>query len=126
MPTALDAYQVAQRATATGRQLEATLLFKSARQLEAVAANWHAAERKTNLPAALEYNTRLWALFQASMEEPESPLPPELRANVLQLVRFIDRRTLEILASPDPNKLQLLIEIDRQVAMGLSVTEAAA
>ena len=122
--SALDAYVTAQRATDDGRQLEAALLFKAARQLEAVAATWEAPERTARLRTALDYNTALWSVFQASMEEPESPLPRAVRVNVLQLVRFIDRRTLEILASPAPGKLDALINIDRQIAMGLSTQEA--
>jgi len=127
MPTtALDVYQSVQRVAATGRQLEATLLFKAARQLETVALTWEAPERTVRLRAALDYNTGLWSVFQASMEEPDSPLPREIRVNVLQLVRFIDRRTLEVTMAPVPAKLQALIDINRQIAMGLSVSAAEA
>src|SRR5579862_4914961 len=98
MPTsALDVYQSAQRVAISGRELEATLLFKAARQLEAVVRTWDAPDRKARLRAALEYNTRLWSVFHASMEDPDQQLPKEVRLNLLQLVRFIDRRTLEIL-----------------------------
>jgi flagellar protein FlaF len=126
MPTsALDVYQSAQRVAISGRDLEAALLFKAARQLEAVVRSWDAADRKAQLRAALEYNTRLWSVFHASMEDPDSQLPREVRLNLLQLVRFIDRRTLEILTSPTAAKVQALIDIDRNIAMGLSAAANA-
>jgi flagellar biosynthesis activator protein FlaF len=121
MPTsALDVYQSVQRVAATPRQLEAAFLFKAARQLEAVVKEWDAADRTARLRAALSYNTQLWSLFQAAMEDPENPLPGQIRLNIMQLIRFIDRRTLEVTASPKPGDLQPLIEINRQIAMGLS------
>ncbi len=123
--SALDAYQNAQRATATGRELEATLLFKAARQLETVARTWNEPDRQNRLRTALAYNTRLWSVFQASMEDPECQLPRETRINVLQLVRFIDKRTLEVLASQDAGQLQAIIEINRQIAAGLSVSPSS-
>jgi flagellar biosynthesis activator protein FlaF len=124
MPTsALDVYSSAQRVAVSGRQLEAALLFKAARLIETVVITWPDPDRAAKMRSALEYNTRLWAVFQASMEEPDSPLPREIRLNVLQMIRFIDRRTLEVLASPEPSKLQALIDINRQIAMGLSVAE---
>jgi len=121
--TALDAYQTAERAAASGRQLEAAILFKAARLLEAVARNWEAPARAERLNEALDYNTKLWSVFQASMEEPDSPLPRETRINILQLIRFIDKRTLEIITRPEAALLQPLIDINRQIAAGLSVTE---
>jgi flagellar biosynthesis activator protein FlaF len=124
--TALDVYQSVHRVAASARQLEAALLFKAARQLEAVAATWDAPDRAERLRSALQYNTRLWAVFQASMEDPENQLPSQIRVNVLVLIRFIDRRTLEVLAAPQAGKLQPLIEINRQIGMGLSAQEAQA
>lgn len=125
MPTsAFDVYHSVERVAASPRQLEAALLFKSARQMEAVMRTWDAADRPALLRAALEYNTRLWSVFQASMEEPENTLPQLIRLNILRLVRFIDRRTLDLLGAPTPEKLQPLIEINRQIAMGLSTTPA--
>jgi flagellar biosynthesis activator protein FlaF len=127
MPTsALDVYQSVQRVAASGRQLEAALLFKSARQLDAVAKEWGAADRAQKLDAALRYNTQLWSIFQASMQEPDSPLPVQLRLNILRLTRYIDQRTLEVYKAPSPEKLQPLININRRIATGLSVVTAPA
>ena len=125
MPTsALDVYQSVQRVAASGRQLEAALLFKAARQLDTVMREWGADDRAASLDAALRYNTQLWSIFHASMQEPDSPLPLQLRLNILQLTKYIDQRTLEIYKQPAPEKLQPLIDIDRRIATGLSVITA--
>jgi flagellar protein FlaF len=119
--SALDAYRTAEKATASGRELEAAALFKAARQLEAVQRSWEAADREQRLDDALRYNTRLWTFFQTELSEPDHPMPREIRINLLQLSKFIDKRTFETLAYPAPEKLQVLIDINRQIAMGLSV-----
>lgn len=125
MPTsALDVYQSVQRIAASGRQLEAALLFKAARQLDTVMKEWEATDRAAALDAALRYNTQLWSIFQASMQEPDSPLPIQLRLNILQLTQYIDQRTLEIYKAPTREKLQPLIDINRRIATGLSVVTA--
>jgi flagellar protein FlaF len=116
----LDAYRSAEKAAVSGRELEATALFKSARQLEAVQRSWDAPDRATRLDEALRYNTRLWTFFQSELADADHPMPVELRRNLLELSRFIDKRTFEVLAFPEPAKLQVLININRQIAMGLS------
>jgi flagellar biosynthesis activator protein FlaF len=127
MPTtALDVYQSLEGGAATSRQLEAALLFKAARQLDTVVREWGAEDRAAKLREALLFNTRLWAVFHASMEEPDSPLPAQLRVNILQLACYVDRRTLEIYKAPTPDKLQPLININRRIATGLSVVIAPA
>jgi len=87
---------------------------------------WTDPDRAARVQSALQYNTRLWAVFQASMEEPDHPLPREIRINVLRIVRFIDLQTLQAYAANDPSMLQPLIDINRQIAMGLSTAEGDA
>jgi flagellar protein FlaF len=118
--SALDAYRSAEQAAVSGRELEATALFKAARQLEGVQRNWEAADRDARLDEALRYNTRLWTFFQGELAEPDHPLPIELRKNLLELSKYVDKRTFEVMAFPEPAKLQVLININRQIAMGLS------
>ncbi|NOT33857.1 MAG: flagellar biosynthesis regulator FlaF [Candidatus Eisenbacteria bacterium] len=116
----LDAYETAGKSSRSSRELEATALFKAARQLQDCIANWNATDLRARLSAALNYNQRLWTFFQAELSEPGSVLPAELRAKLLSLSVFVDRRTFELMAKPDPAKLNSLIEINRQVAAGLS------
>lgn len=64
-------------------------------------------------------NWRLWTIFQASLLDPECPMPAEIRANILSLANFVDRHTADIIAEPAPDKLQVLITINRELAAGL-------
>jgi len=49
----------------------------------------------------------------------DNPLPEEVKHNLLSLSLFIDRRTFEALAYPAPEKLDILININLNVAAGL-------
>lgn len=114
------AYDSTQKATTSGRGLESAALFKAARQLEAVKQHWDTPDRDVRLLEALRYNQRLWTIFQADLERPDHGLPTELRQNLLRLAAFIDRRSYELLGEPDREKLQALIDIDRNIASGLA------
>src|SRR5579872_1086897 len=68
------------------------------------------------LRGALRRNWRLWTIFQANLVDPECQVPTEVRANLLGLSNFIDRHTAELLARPDPVKVDVLVNINRQIA----------
>jgi flagellar protein FlaF len=123
--SARQAYDAATKTSVSGRELEARALSKAARQLEECAQQWDAPGRAERLDHAIRFNQRLWTLFQTELARPDHPLPVELRINLLRLSQFIDRRTFEILADPEPGKLKALVELNRQVAEGLR-TEAPA
>jgi len=46
-------------------------------------------------------------------------LPDEIKANVIKLCNFVDKHTVKILADADPEKLDVLININRNIAAGL-------
>jgi flagellar protein FlaF len=69
--------------------------------------------------AALRLNWRLWTIIQADVSAEDSPLPEEIRQNILSLSVFIDRQTVKALADPDASKLRVLIDINRNIAAGL-------
>jgi flagellar protein FlaF len=117
---ARSAYDTAARATESSRELESAALFKAARLLDACRQSWDAGDRARRLDEALQHNLRLWTFFQTELANPEHGLPVELRLNLLRISTFIDRRTFEIMADPDPAKLQALIDINRHVASGLA------
>jgi flagellar protein FlaF len=81
-----------------------------------------AADREQMLNAA-RLNWRLWTILQAELLNPQSPVPADVRDNVLSLARFIDGRMLDFIAEPEPAKLDPLIAINRELAAGL-FTEA--
>ena len=121
-PRALEAYEAAGKAASSNRELEAVALFKAARKLEAVRREWDSPDRKDSLQAALRYNQRLWTFFQTELSVPDHEMLTEVRVNLLRLSGFVDRRTFEIMAAkePEPDQLQVLIDINRNIGAGLS------
>jgi flagellar protein FlaF len=71
-------------------------------------------------------NWRLWTIFQSDLSDPETDLPADLRSNMLTLCNFVDKRTVEILSDPKPQSLDVLININRNIAAGLLAESAAA
>jgi len=69
--------------------------------------------------AALRQNWRLWTIFQASLLDPACTMPSPIRGNLLGLANFIDKRTAELLAKPDPAGVEPLININVQIGEGL-------
>ncbi len=78
------------------------------------------------LLAALRRNWRLWTIFQASLLDPECTVPADIRGNLLGLANFIDKRTAELLAKPDPARIDALININVQIGEGLLAGARAA
>ncbi|MBL3676724.1 MAG: flagellar FlaF family protein [Alphaproteobacteria bacterium] len=114
------------------RELEASVLLKAAARLEALQGEWEKGARAA-LPEVLAYNRKLWLVFYDSALEREeeakhAPQPPEgseagvessVRKNMIVLARYVFRREVDILAAPDPEKLDILISINRNIAAGL-------
>lgn len=121
----LDAYRTIENATLTGRELEASVLNRAAARLVVVQQNWDNPDRDEMMDEALRYNLRLWTLFQAELMAEENPLPTEIKRNLLSLAAFIDKRTIEAISYPAVEKLDILININRNIAAGLQGSGAA-
>lgn len=78
------------------------------------------------LLGAVRLNWRLWTIFQAELASPECPLPIEMRQDMLSLCNFVDKRTVEIISDVDRTKIDVLININRQIASGLFATPSQA
>lgn len=115
----LDAYRNVEKATLSQRDLEATVLAKSAARLQDLRDNWTREDHDAQLEDALSYNQRIWTFFQAELSVEDNPLPEEIKRNLLALSTFVDRRSFEVLAYPAPEKLDVLININMNVAAGL-------
>ncbi|WP_126444181.1 flagellar biosynthesis regulator FlaF [Sulfuricystis multivorans] len=126
MSSPLDAYRSVEKATLSGRDLEASVLLKAAQKL--VEAQHRLADEKDlqTLDEALRYNQRVWTLFQSEISESANPLPEEIKTNLLALIGFIDRRTYALMAEPKPDRIDVLIEINRNIAGGLQAGSDAA
>lgn len=119
--TAATSYDASVKNTSmSSRELEARALLKSARAIQELQTRWDQVEHK-ELDEVLTTNRKLWMLFfDTAMENPEGNRPNDLRSNIVNLSNFIFKRTVDILATPDKAKLEILITINREIAAGLS------
>lgn len=115
----LDAYQSVEKSTLSGRELEASVLMRATLLLTEAQNNWGRPGHEERLDHAVRHNQRIWTLFQAELTQADHPLPAEIRQNLLSLSVFIDKRTFDVIAYPDPAKLDILISINKNVAAGL-------
>ncbi len=98
------------------RETEGRALLESARRM---AEAQKKPEDKRALKEIARLNWRLWTIFQAEVTQPDCPLPPDLRKNMLDLCNFVDKQTVKILAKPEAAAFDVLININRQIAAGL-------
>jgi flagellar protein FlaF len=66
---------------------------------------------------ALNYNQRIWTVLQAFAAE-ENLIPDQIKANLISLSIFVDKQTYKAMSNNDPTKLDVLININRQIAAG--------
>ncbi len=113
----VGAYAQIQKKSGGSRNTEARALSEAARRLSE--AQQGLPEDQQSYQDALRLNWRLWTIIQADVSSPENPLPPDLKSNIISLSIFVDRHTLSALAEPEANKLNVLININRNIAAGL-------
>jgi flagellar protein FlaF len=115
---AAQAYARTSQTTASPREIEAQALLKAARQLQEVQANWKGPDK--SLYNALLFNRRLWSIFMTAAEDNGNPNTLEVRQNIANIGLFVLKQTIEIQMDPDPTKLKSLIDINCNIAAGLS------
>jgi flagellar protein FlaF len=115
---AAQAYARTSQNTGTAREIEAQALLKAARQLQEVQVNWSGPDKKMH--TALLFNRRLWTIFMSEADSNDNPQPIEVRQNIANIGVFVMKRTVEMQMDPDPAKLKSLIDINCNIAAGLS------
>lgn len=120
----LGAYENVEKSTLGGRDLEAHVLLRAANMMAAARDSWGQPGHDERLEEVLTHNQKVWSFFQAEITQPDNPLPDEIKQNVLALSVFVDKRIFEIMAYPEPGKLDILIEINRNLAAGLRGDQA--
>lgn len=115
----LKAYEKARRQTISGREIEATVLEKGAIRLRRCQQNWSDSKFDRDLDEALRFNQRVWDIFNSDWQSPENTLPKDIRQDLLSLGVFVRKTTLDIMAEPKPRKLDVLIQINENLAQGL-------
>ena len=83
----MHAYQKTAQTGNSPRQLEATLLMKSATRLKTVQDNWDV--DRSDLDHAITYNRKLWTILATAATDTDSPLPDELKRNIATIAIFI-------------------------------------
>ncbi len=118
MHNALEAYRSISKNSQEPRELEASLLLKAAAKLQKIKDNWDL--DKPELTEALYYNRRLWTIFAGAMAEEDNQLPQQIKNNIASLAVFIMTHTLQTQSQPAAEKLNVLININREIAAGLN------
>ena len=98
------------------RATEAWALTESGRRLALASRGGRDAMRE-----ALRLNWRLWTIFQADLTVAleSQDQPSDIHVNMLTLCQFVDKHTVAALSDPTPERLRVLIDINRNIAAGL-------
>jgi len=115
----VNAYKQVDKTTISGRETEARVLTEAALKLKKCQDNWDSPELDAQLDEALRYNQKIWSLFQGELEREDNPLPGKLKIDILRLAAFIDKRIFEVMAYPAAEKLNIIININQNLAAGL-------
>jgi flagellar protein FlaF len=116
------AYQQTAKVVESAREREAALLMKAAAGLQKIKDAWP--DSFEELKPALTFNRKLWTIFMSAVTKEDSQLPHDVRQNIANLGMFILNETREILLEPNPapNRLDILVRLNRQLAAGLRGT----
>jgi len=78
-----------------------------------------AENRSQELVSALNGNLEMWVMIRTLVQQPESPMPPGLRSNLLRLSDYVAQTTFSNGAGISDDNLNSLININLQLAEGL-------
>src|SRR3982074_1605340 len=118
MSHAAQAYARTAQTTASPRDIEAQALLKAARMLQDVITRWD--ESDSGLKAALLFNRKLWSIFVTDAISDANPEVMSIRQNIANIGIFVMTQCAALQLKPDVSGLQSLIDINRNIAAGLS------
>lgn len=98
---------------------EGWAMIEMARRLDDTARQPEGEARTEALRDLVRRNWQMWTILQASLIDPECGVPREIRENLLSLSNFVDKRSVDFLSEPDSAKLEVLVNINRQIGAGL-------
>lgn len=97
------------------RETEAWALTEAARRMAAASRG-----EPEGMREALRLNWKLWTIFQADLiGKVEAGETTETIVNMLSLCQFVDFHTVGALTEPSAAKLEVLVNINRNIASGL-------
>jgi flagellar protein FlaF len=112
-------YAAQQGRDLSGRELEASVLTRAGLMLQQVQENWNTADQHEKLLEAIKFNQKVWSYFQAELSDSDNPLPKNLKEDILNLSYFVSKRLTEVMATPDKDKLNIVVDINFNIAAGL-------
>ncbi|MCP3465120.1 MULTISPECIES: flagellar biosynthesis regulator FlaF [unclassified Bradyrhizobium] len=115
---AAQAYARVANTTLSPRDTEAQALLMAANKLQAVMTNADATYAQ--MSEALIFNRKLWTIFLSEAQRDENPQPVQVRQNIANISVFVLSQTAALQISPQREHLKPLIEINRNIAAGLS------
>ena len=118
MSSAAQAYARVANTTSSPRDIEAQALLLAANKLQAVINNVDATY--TQISEALIFNRKLWTIFLSEAQREENPNSLDVRQNIANLGVFVLSQTTALQMSPQREHIKPLIEINRNIAAGLS------
>ncbi len=114
------AYAQSHNASLKGSSAEGEALGKASRLLEKARLN---PQDSLALGQALQFNQKLWTIFQADLVDKRNRLPDDLKADLLSLSLFMDNTIAELTQGETlPNiseSLQSMIDINRTLASAI-------
>ncbi|PZA09277.1 flagellar biosynthesis regulatory protein FlaF [Rhodopseudomonas palustris] len=119
MSSAAQAYARTAQRTASPREIEAQALLKAAKQLQDIVTNWEE-KGAIGLQEALMFNRKLWSIFVSEAMRDDNPQSIEIRQNIANIGVFVLSQSSALQIKPEVERLQALIDINRNIAAGLS------
>lgn len=104
--------------------MESQLLLRAATKLQELRDG--RLTRPEEITAAVRYNRKLWMIFGQSVTRDENPLPKAVRTNIFNLAAFVIERSHQIEMKFEPEKIDALININREIAAGLRASDTPA
>jgi flagellar biosynthesis activator protein FlaF len=116
--SAANAYARVATNTASPRDIEAQTLLKAANKLQEAINNNQPLSEQTR--QALMYNRKLWTIFLSEAMRDSNPQPLDVRQKIANISVFVLSQTVALQLSPQFDHFKPLIEINRNIAAGLS------
>ncbi len=115
---AVQAYARVAQATSSPRDVEAQALLMAANKLQAAMTNPEASYEQTS--QALLFNRKLWTIFLSEAQREGNPQPLDVRQNIANIGVFVLSHTAALQISRQREHFKPLIDINRNIAAGLS------
>jgi len=118
-------YEKVRMQTLSGKEIEAAVLEKAANNFRRAQKNMTPGRMNSEVDEALEFNKKIWDVLRADWQKEDSHLNKEMRQNLLSLSVFMTKHGLEFRSDPQPEKLNILIQINENLVSGLRTKRAA-